>query len=166
MSRIIERKACTVGTVEALPGTAFMEESGADVFVISDLPFEPVSGEGGILAHVLRADNVAVAIDGELDSDGNAVITLVSDCYHVAGRLTVAVYITDEDGNSQCVYACVGNVFRTVGDSELDSGAVIPTLAQLEAAYAACVSATQDAAAVAGSGIATVTETKTYLGID
>lgn len=163
MARTFERAAFGPGaTPELIRGTAFQEESGADTFVISDLPFAPASS--GVLAHVLRADDVAIAIDGTY-TDGKVTITLVGDCYHVAGRLSVAIYITDANENSQCVYACVGNVYRTVGETELDSGSEIPSLAQLEAAYAACVEATADATAVAGAGIATVAETKSYLGI-
>ena len=141
MARTYEKKAFTPECVpEILKGTAFMEEAGADTFEISDLPFVP----SGVLAHVLRSDDVAIAVDGTY-TNGKAVVTLDADCYHVAGRLSVAIYITDASMNSQCVYACVGNVYRTVGDTELDSGTEVPTLAQMEAAYQACISATQQA---------------------
>ena len=141
MARLYEKHAFLPDCVpEILPGTAFMEEAGADRFEISDLPFVP----SGVLAHVLRSDDVAIAVDGTY-TNGKAVVTLDADCYHVAGRLSVAIYITDASMNSQCVYACVGNVYRTVGDTELDSGTEVPTLAQLEAAYQACISATQQA---------------------
>lgn len=137
MARRIERTAFTGGEMpEDLRGTAYLQEVGADTFVISDLPFTPSS----VLAHVLRADDVAIAVSGTV-SDGAAVVTLVADCYHVAGRLGVAIYITDAQSNSQCVYACVGNVYRTVSDNELDSGTTIPTLAQLEQAYEDCLAA-------------------------
>lgn len=142
MARTIERAAFVNNPVpELLPGNAFTEEAGADTFVITDLPFTPSSGQGGVLAHVLRADDTAIAVDGT--SDGTtATVTLDADCYHVAGRLSVAIYITDANEQSQCVYACVGNVWRTVSDTELDSGTEVPTLAQLETAYANCVAAT------------------------
>lgn len=142
MARTIERAAFISNPVpELLPGNAFTEEAGADTFVITDLPFTPSSGQGGVLAHVLRADDTAIAVDGT--SNGTtATVTLDADCYHVAGRLSVAIYITDANEQSQCVYACVGNVWRTKGDTELDSGTEVPTLAQLETAYANCVAAT------------------------
>ena len=152
MSRIYNRKAFTGGEMpEALKGTAFMEEAGVDTFIISDLPLTPASG--GVLAHVLRADNVAIAIDGEVNASGAAVVVLDADCYHVAGRLSVAIYVTDANEQSQCVYACVGNVWRTTSDTELDSGTVIPTLAQLETAYANCVAATGNATSAAAAAV-------------
>jgi len=128
-----------------LTGTAFMEEAGAHVFHISaeDASGAAIAFTGTVSALFLRADNTTVAIDGEI-SDGAAEITLVSDCYHVPGRFSIAVYVSDGT-NSACVYAAVGNVYRTSSDVVIDSGATIPTLAQLQAAYQACIEATAQA---------------------
>lgn len=128
-----------------LTGTAFMEEAGAHKFVITaqdesgaEIPFT-----GTISALFLRADNTTVAIDGTINS-GKAEIVLVADCYHVAGRFSVAIYVSDGT-DSACVYAAVGNIYRTSSDVVIDSGAEIPTLAQLQAAYQACIEATAQA---------------------
>ena len=128
-----------------LTGTAFMEEAGAHKFVITaqdesgaEIPFT-----GTISALFLRADNTTVAIDGTINS-GKAEIVLVADCYHVAGRFSVAIYVSDGT-DSACVYAAVGNIYRTSSDVVIDSGAEIPTLAQLQAAYQACIEATEQA---------------------
>lgn len=128
-----------------LTGTAFMEEAGAHVFHISaeDASGAAIAFTGTVSALFLRADNTTVAIDGEI-SEGAAEITLVSDCYHVPGRFSIAVYVSDGT-NSACVYAAVGNVYRTSSDVVIDSGATIPTLAQLQAAYQACIEATAQA---------------------
>lgn len=149
MARTIERSAFGPAPVpELLTGTAFMAEAGADTFVIRDLPFTPAAWEdedeqehAGVLAHVLRADDVAIAVDGSLDETGAAVVTLPADCYHVPGRLSVAIYISDSAANVACVYACVGNVYRTVGGTELDSGTEVPDLTALQAAYNAAMGA-------------------------
>ena len=136
-----------------LTGTAFMEEAGAHVFHISaeDASGAAIAFTGTVSALFLRADNTTVAIDGEI-SEGAAEITLVSDCYHVPGRFSIAVYVSDGT-DSACVYAAVGNVYRTSSDVVIDSGATIPTLAQLQAAYQACVEATADAEGAAEEAI-------------
>lgn len=128
-----------------LTGTAFMEEAGAHVFHISaeDASGAAIAFTGTVSALFLRADNTTVAIDGKI-SDGAAEVTLVSDCYHVPGRFSIAIYVSDGT-DSACVYAAVGNVYRTSSDVVIDSGATIPTLAQLQAAYQACIEATEQA---------------------
>lgn len=125
-----------------LNGTAFMEEAGAHMFRIhaQDENGAAVAFTGTVTALFLRADNTTVALDGSL-SDGVAEVTLVSDCYNVPGRFSIAVYVSDGT-DSTCVYAAVGNVFRTSSGTVIDSGAEIPSLAQLEAAYDACIAAT------------------------
>ena len=131
--------------VQDLRGMAFTEEAGAHKFVISALDADgaETTFSGTVSALFLRADNTTVAIDGAIES-GKATVTLVADCYHAAGRYSIAVYISDGT-NSACVYAAVGNIFRTTSDVVIDSGATIPTLAQLQAAYADCVEAAEDA---------------------
>lgn len=148
-----------------LTGTAFMEEAGAHTFHVSgvDDTGAELAFTGSVSALFLRADDTYIAIDGTLNN-GAAEVTLVSDCYHVPGRFSVAIYVSDGTV-STCVYAAVGNVYRTSSDVGLDSGTSIPTLAQLEAAYQACVEATADAPFIkvvgttldvnAGSGVPT-----------
>ena len=144
--------------VQSLAGTAFMEEAGAHTFHVTgeDATGAAVAFTGDVTAIFLRADDTYIALDGSL-SDGAAEVTLVSDCYHVPGRFSIAVYVSDGTV-STCVYAAVGNVYRTTSDAGLDSGASIPTLAQLEAAYRACVQATEDAEAAASQ----ITNTVSY----
>ena len=154
-----------IAQVQNLTGTAFTEEDEAHTFRISaeDANGDPASFTGTVTALFLRADETTIAIDGSLDS-GAAVITLVADCYHVPGRFTIAIYVTS-GGVSTCVYAAVGTVFRTSSDTVLDSGAEIPTLAELQEAYSDCVTATAAAQAIVDNwSIATLAETKSYLG--
>ena len=152
-------QAGVMPTVQNLTGVAFTEEVGAHTFEITALNADGTAATltGTVSALFLRADDTTIAIDGTI-TDGKAVVTLVADCYHVAGRFSVAVYVSDGT-DSACVYAAVGNVYRSTSDNVLDSGTTIPTLAQLEAAYNACVEMVED------WSIATVAETTTYLGI-
>jgi len=147
MGVTIERTGFSGMTMpEIMTGTAYMEEALAHTYIIT--PPEGVTYTGQVLAHVLRADDTAIAVDGTIDAQGRAVVTLIADCYHVAGRLQVAIYLTASDDSgvpSECIYACVTAIYRTVGSVELDSGTTIPTLAQLEAAYQDCVRATGNA---------------------
>ena len=131
--------------VQNLTGLAFTEEAGAHTFRVHALDSDgaEVGFTGGVTALFLRADNKTFAIDGTAD-DGPAEVTLVSDCYHVPGRFSIAVYVSDGEV-STCVYAAVGSVYRTTSDVVMDSGAEIPTLAQLEQAYRDCVAATEAA---------------------
>ena len=155
--------------VEPLRGTAFTEESGAHQFRIAavDQDRQPAALSGTVLGKMIRADNWTVDIDGEIDQEtGEAVLTLVGDCYNVPGRFSLVVYLSDGT-DTMAVYACVGSVYRGTSGQELDSGTTVPTLQQLEAAWQAAVTAAQEAsdAAAALPDIATVAETKTYLGI-
>ena len=147
MGVTIERTGFSGMTMpEIMTGTAYMEEALAHTYIIT--PPEGVTYTGQVLAHVLRADDTAIAVNGTIDAQGRAVVTLIADCYHVAGRLQVAIYLTASDDSgvpSECIYACVTAIYRTVGSVELDSGTTIPTLAQLEAAYQDCVRATGNA---------------------
>ena len=155
MGVTIERTGFSGMTMpEIMTGTAYMEEALAHTYIIT--PPEGVTYTGRVLAHVLRADDTAIAVNGTIDAQGRAVVTLIADCYHVAGRLQVAIYLTASDDSgvpSECIYACVTAIYRTVGSVELDSGSEIPTLAQLEAAYDACVTATADARAAADNAV-------------
>lgn len=125
-----------------LTGTAFMEEAGAHTFRIraQTEAGAATAFTGTVSALFLRSDNTTVSLDG-VNADGVAEVTLVSDCYHVPGRFSIAVYVSD-GVDSTCVYAAVGNVYRTSSDAVIDSGSAIPSLAQLQAAYEACVQAT------------------------
>ena len=151
--------------VQNLTGLAFTEEAGAHTFVITgyDENGTETGFSGTISALILRADNTTVAVDGAI-SDGKATVTMVSDCYHVAGRFSIAIYVSDGT-DSACIYAAVGNVYRTSSDVVIDSGATIPTLAQLQAAYAACITATgnaDNALAYLATAESTTTASKAY----
>ena len=145
---------------EPLRGTAFTEESGAHKFLIEgiDGDGETVALSGAVLGKFLRADNMTIDISGSIE-DGAVALTLVGDCYNVPGRFNLAIYLSDGT-NSKVIYDCVGSVYRATSGEELDSGTTVPSLQQLEAAYQNCVDIAE-----ALPGVASVSETKTYLDI-
>lgn len=145
MEPIIISRIWTQGAnveVEALRGTAFTEEDGAHQFRVAgeDPERNPIALTGTILGKLIRADNLTVDISGSIDSaTGEAVLTLVADCYHVPGRFSLVIYRSDGT-SSQAIYACVGRIFRATSGQELDSGTTVPSLAELEAAYQGALS--------------------------
>ena len=109
--------------IEDLSGMAFQSESGGHTFEISGTNDSgtAVSLSGTVEARFLRADNVKVTVAGTISS-GKASVTLTSNCYTVAGRFSLTIFVTS---NSQkvAVYSAVGNVAVTDGVS---SGTVPP----------------------------------------
>jgi hypothetical protein len=109
--------------IEDLSGMAFQSESGGHTFEISGTNDSgtAVSLSGTVEARFLRADNVKVTVAGTISS-GKASVTLTSNCYTVAGRFSLTIFVTS---NSQkvAVYSAVGNVVVTDGVS---SGTVPP----------------------------------------
>lgn len=132
----------TTTKVESLRGTAFTEEDGAHTFRIAgvDASGETVPLSGTVLAKILRADNITIDVSGTI-TDGVASVTMVGDCYHVPGRFSIVVYLSD-GVTTIAIYAAVGDIYRATSDTELDSGTTVPSLVQLEAAYQNALSAT------------------------
>lgn len=138
MENIIIPRVWTQGAtvaVETLRGTAFTHEALSHTFLISGVTpaGEALPLTGTVLAKFLRADNMTVDISGTI-ADGVVSVTLVDDCYNVAGRFSLVIYISDGT-TTIAIYACIGNVYRATSGRELDSGTEVPSLAQLEAAY-------------------------------
>lgn len=131
----------TTTKVESLRGTAFTEEDGAHTFRIAgvDASGETVPLSGTVLAKILRADNITIDVSGTI-TDGVASVTMVGDCYHVPGRFSIVVYLSD-GVTTIAIYAAVGDIYRATSDTELDSGTTVPSLVQLEAAYQNALSA-------------------------
>lgn len=170
MDPIVISRTWTQGAaaeVETLRGTAFTEEALAHTFRIAGVDAAGVSVPlaGTVLAKFLRADNMTIDISGAI-TDGEAVVTLVGDCYHVPGRFSIVVYLSDGE-QSVAIYAAVGNVYRATSGQELDSGTSVPSLAQLEGAYESALAAAAEARRAAGTipQAATPAEILSYLGI-
>lgn len=140
--------------VENLRGTAFTEEAKAHTFRIRgvDADGEALPLSGTVLAKILRADNVTIDVSGSVSS-GVVSVTLVGDCYHVPGRFSIVVYLSDGT-TTVAIYAAVGNVYRGTSGTELDSGTTVPSLAQLEGAYNSAVAAAANANSAATAALA------------
>lgn len=137
--------------VENLRGTAFTEEAKAHTFKITgvDADGEPLPLTGTVTARFLRADNTTIAIAGSI-SGGVASLTLVKDCYNVAGRFSLVIYLSDGT-TVMAIYACVGNIYRATTDKTIDSGTTVPSLAELEGAYNSAVAAAASANSAAAA---------------
>ena len=148
---IIERSWIQGATVavEYLTGTAFSGENGAHTFRITgkDAEGQPVAVSGTVLAKILRADNITVDVSGSV-VDGVAEVTLVGDCYHVPGRASIVIFLSDGT-NTVTLYAAVFNVYRSTSGNEIDSGVNIPSLAELLAQIERMETATEAAEAAA-----------------
>lgn len=140
--------------VENLRGTAFTEEALAHTFRIAgkDAEGTALTLSGTVLAKFLRADNMTIDVSGSI-TDGVASLTLVGDCYNVPGRFSIVIYLSDGT-TTVAIYAAVGNVYRGTSGTELDSGTTVPSLAQLEAAYANAITAAGTANSAAAAALA------------
>lgn len=156
MEPIIISRVWTQGEfvqVEDLRGTAFTEEAGAHVFRIAGRTAQgaalPLAGT--VLAKFLRADDVTVDVNGTI-TDGVISLKMAADCYHAPGRFSVVIYLSD-GVDSVAVYAAVGKISRGTSGQELDSGAPVPSLVQLQAAYNSALAAAAYAEAAASKSV-------------
>lgn len=101
-------------SIEDLQGMAFQAESGGHTFEISgiDDAGETVELSGTVSGVFIRPDQTDVALTGTAE-DGVVSVTLTGDCYAVAGRFGLTIFVTDDDDQKVAVYACVGTVTRT-----------------------------------------------------
>lgn len=132
--------------VEALNGYTFTPETNAHTFFIecvdkvngleTVVPFEAGST---VSARFLKADHVTELVEGSLNTDGAAVVTLPSECYSVPGRFLLTILVTT-GSTTICVYAATGTVIAadssTVNVSENASREIDEKIAELNAAAA------------------------------
>lgn len=99
--------------IEDLRGMAFQAEDDAHTFEISgiDGAGDPVALTGTVTGVFMRPDGTDVALTGTA-SDGVVSVTLDNDCYAVAGRFGLTIFVTG-DSVTTAVYACVGTVAQT-----------------------------------------------------
>ena len=140
MSNIIKRvwNQNRMVTIEDLRGMAFQAEDGGHTFEISGIndANETVDLSGTVAGVFMRPDGTDVALTGTA-SDGVVSVTLDDDCYAVAGRFGLTIFVT-ADSKTTCVYACVGTVAQTsygtvAGDTPQD---VVDLINEINAAIA------------------------------
>jgi len=137
--------------VETLNGYTFTPETNAHTFFIecvdkvngleTVVPFEAGST---VSARFLKTDHVTELVEGSLNTDGAAVVTLPSECYSVPGRFLLTILVTT-GSTTICVYAATGTVIAadssTVNVSENASREIDEKIAELNAAAAQVSSA-------------------------
>ena len=143
--------------VETLNGYIFTPETNAHTFFIecvdkvngleTVVPFEAGST---VSARFLKSDHVTELVEGALDENGAAVVTLPAECYAVPGRFLLTILVA-YNSMSVCVYAATGTVIAadssTVNVSENASREIDEKIAELNAAAAQVNSAISAAAA-------------------
>jgi len=140
------RKSRGFGFVETLNGYVFTPEANAHTFRIqcvvqednleTVVPFETGSV---VSARFLKSNHVAELVEGSLDENGAAVVTLPAECYAVPGRFLLTVFVA-YNSISVCVYAATGTVIGadsgTVNLSQNASREIDEKIAELNAAAA------------------------------
>lgn len=109
----------------------------------------------------IRPDNVTITLEGSVNADGEAVVTLSNACYNKQGRFQLVIRVT-MGGVISTVFCGLGGMLLTVTDGFIDEDNVIPSLGDLlaqidamkEATAAALEAAARanEAAENAGSG--------------
>lgn len=110
----------------------------------------------------IRPDNVTITLEGSVNADGEAVVTLSNACYNKQGRFQLVIRVT-MGGVISTVFCGLGGMLLTVTDGFIDEDNVIPSLgdllAQIDAMKEATAAALEaadranEAAENAGSGI-------------
>lgn len=111
----------------------------------------------------IRPDNVTITLEGKVNADGEAVVTLSDACYNKQGRFQLVIRVT-MGGVISTVFCGLGGMLLTVTDGYIDEDHVIPSLnellAQIDAMKEATAAALEaadranEAAENAGSGTA------------
>ena len=160
---IIERiwKQGTPVQVDNLSGTAFTGEAQAHTFRISgqDSSGEALSITGAITGKFITSTQVVVPLTGSIDG-GVAVVTLTSECYAVPGNFVFAIYATN-GSTTQCLYACVGNVFRASAGTAAYPTASIPDLVTLVNTVQAAIASVPSDYTALMAGVANIFDTST-----
>ena len=115
--------------VEPLHGDAFTDEQGGHKFIITCYQNgEKVNLTGTVSAKFMRPGGT-VALTGSV-SDGQAVVTLSSECYERNGAFVLTVFNTVSTTKFVC-YACSGNVRRSSSSPLIDGGEIIDSVEDL-----------------------------------
>ena len=139
--------------LDVLRGMMYTEENGAHTIHISGRTSQgaALALSGTVLCKFTRSDDVTVDVSGST-SGGVASVTLHRDCYNVPGRFSLVVEFSD-GGPAIVIYAAIGDVQRSSSGREIDSGAPVPSLIELETAYDNVVAATAAAVAAAAKAV-------------
>ena len=89
----------------------------------------------------IRPDNVTITLEGSVNADGEAVVTLSNACYNKQGRFQLVIRVTMA-GVISTVFCGIGGMLLTITDGFIDEDNVIPSLGDLLAQIDAMKEAT------------------------
>lgn len=115
--------------VEPLNGDIFTDEQGGHKFIVTCYQNgEKVNLTGVISGRFMRPGG-SVALTGSA-VNGQAIITLTSECYQRNGGFLLTVFNT-VGSDKFVIYACSGNVRRSKSDPLIDGGSIIESVEDL-----------------------------------
>ena len=175
---------------DGLKDFAFQGEALADVFIIDGVTTDGAAVEitGTITALWLGENNVTITMNGSIDDD-KAIVTIDDACYGYPGKFIFSVFATN-DTQTQCIYCGIGTILKTQSESVAYPSDTIPNvldliddinevIADIPQDYADLTahfpitgefvlgdtSVTEAQLAILSNGVASVSDTQTYLGL-
>lgn len=86
---------------------------------------KPVSLSGAtVRGFFIRPDNVTITLEGNVNADGDAVVTLSDACYNKQGRFQLVIRATI-DGVTSTLFCGIGGMLITSTDSFVDDGNIV-----------------------------------------
>lgn len=122
------------------------EDDNAHSFVVSAVrDGEKVSfADAQVRGYFIRPDQVTVPLDGEVDGEGNALVTLKEACYRVQGKFQIAIRVISDDVKA-VVFCGDGSLRKVNTDAFIDEEGIIPSLDELLAQIATIEGAVNNA---------------------
>lgn len=129
-----------------IPAIFATEDDAAHTFIVSAVKDgEPQSLTGAdVRGFFIRPDSATVPINGTVDDEGNATVTLTARCYAIAGRFQLAIRIVQGDVKS-VIFCGDGSLRKVSTDAFIDEEGIIPSLDELLAQIAAIEGAVNNA---------------------
>lgn len=129
-----------------IPAILATEDDAAHTFIVSAVKDgEPQRLTGAdVRGFFIRPDSVTVPINGTVDEEGNATVTLTARCYAIAGRFQLAIRIVQGDVKS-VIFCGDGSLRKVSTDAFIDEEGIIPSLDELLAQIATIEGAVNNA---------------------
>lgn len=128
----------------------FSDDDQAHSFIVKTTrEGQPVSLAGStVLGYFIRPDNATIVLEGSVNADGHAVVTLDDACYKKKGRFQLVIRSTMDEVIST-IFCGDGGVKPSSTDSFIDEENVVPSLNDLLAQIEVMEQATAAANAAA-----------------
>lgn len=106
---------------------------------------QPVSMKGATVhGYFIRPDNVTITLEGTVNADGDAVVTLSEACYNKQGRFQLVIRVTMNNVIST-LFCGYGGLVLAMSDGYIDEDGVVPSLGDLLAQIEVMEEATANA---------------------